>query len=182
MKSNLSAFLDDELDGRQQATVLSAMARDEELRRAWDSYHLIGDALRRSPLLDRRLTPRVMERLEREPVVMAPRMRYGEHPVRASLAVAATAAGVALVAWVALGPVAAPPVPAMAQAPASAAPGTPPRVVARASAGGAVPSSRMQEYMVAHQTYSPANRILGGTAYVRTVSSAAVGRVDDRAR
>jgi len=36
--------------------------------------------------------------------------------------------------------------------------------------------------MVAHQTYSPGNRILGGTAYVRTVSSAAGGRSDDRAR
>ena len=161
---------------------MSAMARDEDLRRTWDSYNLIGDALRRSPVLDRRLTPRVMERLEREPLVTAPRTRYGEHPIRATLAVAATAAGVALVAWVALAPLGAPQAPTLAQAPTKAPPGAPPRVNARGSIAGAAPGSRLQEYMVAHQTYSPANRILGGTAYVRTVSAAAGNRVDDKAR
>jgi len=186
MKSDLSAFLDDELESRRQATVLSAVARDEELRRAWDSYQLIGDALRRSPVLDGWLTPRIMERLEREPVVISPPMRRGEHPIRTSLAVVATAAGVALVAWVTLGPVAEPPASSLALAPASVPPGVqsgaPSRVIARVPIAGAVASSRMQEYMVAHQTYSPANRVLGGTAYVRTVSSASGARVGDRAR
>lgn len=170
MKSDLSAFIDDELEDRRQATVLSAAARDERLRCAWDSYHLIGDALRGAPVLDRRLTARVMERLEREPVLLAPRSRRGGQQFRASLAVAATAAGVALVAWVALGPAASPPVPtpALARAPASASAG----VAERVASGRSEASGRLQEYMVAHQTYSPANHILGGTAYVRTVSAA----------
>lgn len=164
MKSNLSAFLDDELEGHQQERVLAAMAGDEALRQTWDSYHLIGDALRRVPALDRRLTPRVMERLQSEPALLAPRGRRSEHPVRALLALAATAAGVALVAWVALGPQRPVPTPPTALR-------NPPAPAASAPAGG-----RLQEYMVAHQAYSPANRILGGTAYVRAVSAAGGAR------
>ena len=165
MKSALSAFLDDELEDRQQATVLSAMARDDELRQAWDSYHLIGDALRRAPALDRRLTASVMERLERDPVLLAPQLRRAERPLRSMLALAATAAGVALVAWIALGTQAPTKVERLAlRAPATSAP-----VVVT------VADSRMQELMVAHQAYSPANRIIGGTAYVRTFSVAAEG-------
>ena len=149
------------------------MSQDRDLRRAWEGYHLIGDALRRSPALDRRLTSRIMERLDDEPAVLAPpRRRLQAHPLRASLAVAATAAGVALVAWVALVPTTTQlsVLPAQARAPAKDA------VAARATA-----NSRLQEYMVAHQTYSPANSILGGTAYVRTVSAPG-GRAEHGAR
>lgn len=174
MKSDLSAFIDNELENRRQVRVLSAMAENEELRRAWEGYHLIGDALRRSPALDKRLTHCIMQRLDHEPTVLAPHSaRTRAHPLRAAFAVAATAAGVALVAWVALGPatssLTAPEV--VARSPAREV------VVARAAA-----NSRLQEYMVAHQTYSPANRILGGTAYVRTVSSAADSRPDAGAK
>lgn len=163
MKSNLSAFLDDELDGSQQATVLSAICRDEGLRRAWDSYHLIGDALRHAPALDRRLASRVMQSLDHEPALAAPRTRRGEHRLRAAMALAATAAGVAVVAWIALGmQTSMQSRQVVAQAQSKPAPVVP-----------AAANNRLQEYMVAHQTYSPANRILGGTAYVRTVSAPA---------
>ena len=174
MKSELSAFIDDELENRQQARILSAIARDDELRRAWEGYHLIGDALRHSPALDRRLTHRVMERLDGEPAVLLPPLRRGNpHPLRAALAVAATTAGVALVAWVALGSATQPltTLPVQARAPVKETVATHPPA-----------GSRLQEYMVAHQTYSPGNSILGGTAYVRTVSAASGGRAEPGAR
>ncbi len=178
MKSELSAFIDDELADQQQLAVLSAIARDVDLRRNWDSYHLIGDALRRAPALDRQLTPRIMERLEREPALLAPRLRPQTHPLRTALALAATLAGVALVAWVALVPGGTQQLPILARNQVS----TPAPALVRGAPSIAASSGRLQEYMVAHQTYSPANRILGATAYVRTVSAPVSGRSDDRAK
>ena len=157
MKSDLSALLDDELEANRRSVILAAMGHDEELRSAWDGYHLIGDALRRSPGLDRDLVTRVMVRLEAEPVVLAPQVRQASHLARSSLALAATAAGAAVVAWIAVTP-----------------PQDPPRALATVQPPVATlqPNGRLREYLVAHQTYSPSNRIQGGTSYVRTVSAA----------
>jgi sigma-E factor negative regulatory protein RseA len=160
MKSDLSSFLDDELPAQRQMTMFAAIDRDEELRRAWDGYQLIGDALRCVPGLERNLVARVMAGLEREPVVLAPQLRPATDLRRSLLAIAATAAGVALVSWVALNP---DPVPS--QVPSAAL------ATAQPAALAGKPNDRMQEYLVAHQTYSPTNRIQGGTSYVRTVSA-----------
>ncbi len=156
MKSDLSAFVDDELEARQHLSMLAAMNREEELRRAWDGYHLIGDALRRTPVLANDLTGRIMSSLQNEPVVLAPRAKRPRHLLRATLTLAATAAGVAVVAWLALTP---PPAETIALVK------PPQRVVSNAE------SKLMQKYLVAHQAYSPSNGIQGGTAYVRSVSA-----------
>lgn len=156
MKSDLSAFLDDELEAHQQHAMLAAVGKHEELRCAWDGYHLIGDALRRTPGLDSDLTGRVMSCLQNEPVVLAPQVKGPRHLLRATLTLAATAAGVAVVAWLALAP-------PQQETIALAKPGK--QAVSKAD------SSVMQKYLVAHQAYSPSNGIQGGTAYVRGVSA-----------
>lgn len=160
MKSDLSAFLDDELEAYRQPAILAAVGDDEELRKVWDSYHLIGDALRRSGRLDRDLVSRVMLSLEQEPVILAPQAKRAGHLRRSSLALAATAAGAAVVAWIALNPYSPRP-----QLQTMALAKIQPQVAAEQ------PSGRMQEYLVAHQIYSPRNLIQGGTSYVRTVSA-----------
>lgn len=156
MKSDLSAFLDDELEAHQQHAMLTAMGHDEKLRSAWDGYHLIGDALRRTPGLDNDLAERVMSCLQNEPVVLAPRVKGPRHLLRGTLTLAATAAGVAVVAWLAL---------ATPQAETIALAKPAKLAVSKAD------SSLMQKYLVAHQAYSPSNGIQGGTAYVRSVSA-----------
>lgn len=165
MKSELSAFLDDELDASRQPALLTAIGRDEELRRAWDGYHLIGDALRRSQRLDQQLAVRVMASLCHEPVVLAPQVKRARHVLRSSLAAAATVAGAALVAWVALAPPQAGSG-GLAKTYASAEAQAPSTLASADTSEG----SLLQEYMIAHQAYSPGNRIQGGTAYVRSVS------------
>lgn len=160
MKSDLSSFLDDELEADRQPEILAAIGHDEKLRSAWHGYHLIGDALRGSPGLDHDLVARVMACLEREPAVLAPQVKRAGHFVRSSLAIAATAAGVAVVAWVGLNPY---PFPPQAQTGALATIQPPP--------AAKPPNGRLQEYLVAHQAYSPSNRIQGGTSYVRSVSA-----------
>ncbi|MGP1681759.1 MAG: sigma-E factor negative regulatory protein, partial [Giesbergeria sp.] len=46
MKETLSAWMDSELNEQQASALLPQLKRDEQLRRNWDCYHLIGDALR----------------------------------------------------------------------------------------------------------------------------------------
>lgn len=167
MKSDLSAFLDDELEVHQQHAMLAAMKHDEELRFAWDGYHLIGDALRRTPGLADDLTGRVMSSLQNEAVVLAPQVKGPRHLFRATLTLAATAAGVAVVSWLALAP-------PQVETIALAKPARP--------AASKADSGLMQKYLVAHQAYSPSNGIQGGTAYVRSVSVLVSATRDSAAR
>jgi len=72
MKSDVSALMDGALEEGSQDSVLNALCRDSQLRQTWSEYHLIGDALRRSPRLSSDLTHAVMARLADEPTVFAP--------------------------------------------------------------------------------------------------------------
>ena len=76
MKEKLSAIIDGELQGDIHAHI-TRLRSDPELRAAWDTYHLIGDALRGH--MCQEIAPRVIARLREEPTVLAP-------PPRASVA------------------------------------------------------------------------------------------------
>ena len=89
------------MDGEESDDVLAGLLTREG-QQTWDTYHLIGDALRNSDLA---LTPsaafqaRLARALDAElPIVAAPRRRS---PLRMGLSGLAVAAAVATVAWVA---------------------------------------------------------------------------------
>src|SRR6266853_522629 len=63
MKEKLSALIDGELQSNDCQAHLGRLRTDTELRRAWDAYHLIGDALRGHIGAD--LTGRVVARCKR---------------------------------------------------------------------------------------------------------------------
>jgi sigma-E factor negative regulatory protein RseA len=73
---SLSALADGEVDAGAAASLAAAWRDDAALRRRWHAYHLIGDALRSDELAagagDAAFLRRLRERLEREPVVLAP--------------------------------------------------------------------------------------------------------------
>lgn len=179
MKSELSSLLDDELEGERQQALLSALRSDAELRSTWSEYHLIGDALRRTPQLNVDLTARVMAGLQREPAILVPQARVSaaERAARArqgAMRYVAAVAGVGVVGWLALSG----PQTATQNAPqrmARVAAAVPlaevPHAVPTAQALQAGNASRMQAYLVAHQAYSPSNRFDGGAGYVRTVAA-----------
>lgn len=166
MNSELSSLLDNELDADRQQALLTAMHKDAKLHTAWNDYHLIGDALRRSPDLHVDLTSRVMDELRHEPTVLAPRVRPARGALRYGAALAASLTGVAVVGWLAVQPMQ--PTPALLQKTPLAA--ALPTKLATAAVTVAN-ASRMQEYLVAHQAYSPSNRFDGGASYIRTVSA-----------
>lgn len=159
MKETLSAWMDSELSGEQARPLLPQLKHDAELRRNWDCYHLIGDALRGVQGSD--LCARVCARLDAEPTVLAPQRRgMPEKLPWTALSLAASMAAVALVAWMAL-------------------PGTQPDSVQLAAVPAPAPEVRQaavpagegaKDYLLAHQRYSPSSAMQGVAPYVRTVA------------
>lgn len=157
MKIELSSMVDNELETDDQHALLAVLRSDRNMRASWDSYMLLGDALRGSPDLGTDLTANVMNALRNEPTILAVHKRPVAGTFRSVAALAASLAGVAFVGWLALSPPA-------SQVNMAYSAKTPPPPLASTSA-------RMQEYLMAHQAYSPSSRIQGGASYIRTVSS-----------
>jgi len=157
MKETLSAWMDNELSDQQSASLPPQLARAPELRRDWDCYHLIGDALRGVHGAD--LCAGIRARLDAEPTVLAPQRRSKPEKLPWTvLSIAASVAAVAFVGWMAL--------PATQPEPVqvAAVPAAEVRQVALPAGEGA------NDYLLAHQRYSPSNAMQGVASYVRTVS------------
>jgi sigma-E factor negative regulatory protein RseA len=171
----ISALMDGELDERE-ARVEIARLKQQELRAAWDAFHVIGDAVRGDFALSTDFSRRVSERLEQEPTILAPgrgaRRKFGAY----ALSAAASLSAISLVAWVALSTN----VPVVTQPELAVVPVTvnpEPAVVAEAlpDAASLLPASvpddgRMSEYLLAHQGFSPSTALQGVVPYIRSVS------------
>jgi len=165
MKERLSALIDGELEGEGLHAHLGRLRTDPELQKAWDTYHLIGDALRgqTSPAI----ADRVVARLREEPTVLAPRPEKSPSRQLGWYAMAAASvAAVGFVVW-------------------TASPGW--RVESRLAAGPAattvatsatapvtlvssVPLAEVENYLLAHQPYSHASAMQGIAPYGRSVA------------
>ena len=185
MKEQLSALMDSELSDAEALRLVKAMKNDPTLHETWGTYHLLRDALRKSPQLNSDFSAKLSQRLAQEPTVLAPyRERVSAVPRRFPLAIAASVAAVGLVgvltlqitrinqteapAQFATAPVeqqvaplqvAADPAPKTAQAKAPA--GSPARV--------AFSRATTNNYLLAHQEFSPGY----APAYVRVVAEQA---------
>jgi sigma-E factor negative regulatory protein RseA len=164
MKDRLSALMDGELDDKSAAEVLQALASDREAVDTWRTYQLISDAMRQSRVLSADFTTRIAERLKAEPTVLAPRARVpgfqSESRKWFALSAAASLAAVALVGWMALAPQ--PQVAPVAQAPVAQVPDVKPNMVPLPTAAN--------DYLLAHQGFSPRVSLQGMAPYVRTVA------------
>jgi sigma-E factor negative regulatory protein RseA len=165
----ISALIDGELDGREAEQQLARLKQDRELEHCWATFHLIGDALRGERSLSQGFGERLARRLAGEPTVLAPRPVASRRFMAYALSAAASLSAVALVGWMALfnNPLA--PLPELAQVPNT----TPTAATATPSAQlASVPSEgRMNEYLIAHQEFSPSTEIQGLAPYIRGVSS-----------
>ncbi|SFE65707.1 sigma-E factor negative regulatory protein [Nitrosomonas sp. Nm166] len=73
MKSKVSALMDGELDKQETPNVIEALRKNEEWRQEWETYHLIGDALRQSSRLSMNISSSVNQKLKTEPTVLFPK-------------------------------------------------------------------------------------------------------------
>jgi sigma-E factor negative regulatory protein RseA len=159
MNDRISALMDGEVDEKSAAQLIEALTRDAQAVRAWRDYHLIGDAMRGGQLLSEGFTGRLAQRLAAEPTVLAPRRIRTESPRLFTLsAAAASLAAVAFVGWMAFAPQ-----PGVAPAPVAQAPVEAKPVM--------VPlSNAANDYLLAHQGFSPRVSLQGMAPYVLTVS------------
>jgi sigma-E factor negative regulatory protein RseA len=161
MKEKISALMDGELADREAQGAIGALETEGEERDAWRAYHLIGDAMRDTRALSAGFAGRVAERLAKEPTVLAPRRLKPD--ARPWYAIPAAAA-VSLVGYLAFAP--RPDAPAVAQAPVSAP--AQPQVALIPLPSGA------DDYILAHQGFSPRVSLQGMAPYARTVSARSV--------
>ncbi|MFY9329731.1 MAG: RseA family anti-sigma factor [Georgfuchsia sp.] len=161
MKTKISALIDGELDDHEMHEVCISMRHDEALRRTSCIYALISDTLRGEPHLASEITGAVLDHLADEPVVLAPQRfsnfwRDHREWHRPLMALAATLAGVAVVAWLGLtSPLAQKGNPMAEQKAVALAP---------------INNADMQEYLIAHQLYSGSISLNGDAQRIRTVS------------
>lgn len=101
MKEQISALMDDELDIDGSDHLFIAVKKDNELETCWATYHLIGDAMRGNPVMKPDFKQQLMQKIEAEPVVLAPRnIERTRKP--AIWSVAASVAAVMFVGWMVL--------------------------------------------------------------------------------
>jgi sigma-E factor negative regulatory protein RseA len=162
VKEKISALMDGELERDESAAALRGLESGGEARETWRTYHLIGDAMREKRLLSAGFVERVSAAIDKEPTVLAPRRPVFANPaIMRWSALAAGVAAVALVGWVAF-------VPQGDQMPGAQVAGTvvlPKPPVQEASL--VAPPEAANDYLLAHQGYSPRNSLQGAVPYVR---------------
>ena len=158
MKEKLSAMMDDALADGERESCVRRLKEDDDLRAAWDVYHLIGDTLRGHTAPH--VADEVRARLADEPTVLAPRRAERPRLAWYPLAAAASVAAVALVGWLAL-PL------------TDLQPGRGGQTIAQAVdqvPAPVPPAQGVADYLLAHQRFSPAIAMSGLAPYVRTVA------------
>ncbi len=169
MKAKISALMDGELMDGEVSEPLSALRDGGDALETWRKYHLISDALRDTRILSSGFSARFSERLSLEPTILAPAsipQRAQKSRAWIPLSAAASVAAVALVGWLAVQSFG-PEVQQVAQSKAPDRPGRP-------AAAAVVPMpGAVNDYLLAHQHYSPRSTLQGVAPYVRTVSDSA---------
>lgn len=155
MKQEISELMDGELHEDQADLLFDRLKRHPSARNDWSDYHLIGDILRQPESISGSVEKPFHERLQAEPVVIAPRSRKSQRILNFALSAAASVMALALVAWMSV----------------QVGNETAPRVAAVEQNQGVLPMpTRSSEYLMAHQEFSPSSDMNGATALVHAVA------------
>lgn len=158
MKNEISALMDGEMFEDETEVLFDQIKLDSNARLDWATYHLIGDVLRQPEYIHRDISARVRERMQNEPTVLAPRSRMVKQKARVfALSAAASLLAVGVVAWMSL------------QISPEAAPQMAMQQNSLRQASLQI-QSKSNDYLMAHQEFSPSTDMNGGASYIRTVT------------
>lgn len=157
MKQEISALMDGEMFDDQAEILIDRLKRHPEVQQDWKNYHLIGDALRQPDHICKSFGKSFHERLQAEPTVFAPYSRTSQKVRNFALSAVASVMALALVAWLSL-QVGNESAPRIAVAPVQQE-----NAVSLASA-------QADDYLMAHQEFSPSANVYGGVSYIRAVA------------
>jgi sigma-E factor negative regulatory protein RseA len=154
---DVSQLMDGELDAQSVEHACHGL-RESASMETWICYHVIGDTLRGCGGLSPGFAERFAGRLGAEPTLLAPPRRRPT-PAAVAWALAASVAGVTVVGWVALTTMSVPPA-ALA-------------TVEQATKVRAADVRRPveNEYLLAHQEYSPTTAIQGVRPSLRVIAA-----------
>ena len=157
MKQEISALMDGELLDDDAEAVLDKLKRNPDTHEEWRTYHLISDVLRQPDQVHVNISSAVRERLQAEPTVLAPHSRVSHNAKWFALSAVASVMALMLVAWlsVQIGSEAIPQI-AMQQS--------------NAVHSASLPANGLDDYLMAHQEFSPSVGVYGMTSYVHTVA------------
>ena len=167
MKDRISALMDGELDEESAGMAIGALTREGEAADTWRTYHLISDAMRDTRLLSGGFTARVAARLATEHTVLAP-ARLSSAQRRWLPMAAAAGAAVAFVGWMAFAPQ---PESVAVLAPVAQLPDLNKTVDPKPHLLP-IPAAA-NDYLLAHQGFSPRVSLQGMAPYVRSVADEA---------
>jgi sigma-E factor negative regulatory protein RseA len=157
MKQEISALMDGEMYEDQADAFFDKLKRHPEFQQDWEAYHLIGDALRQPDHICKSFGKSFHERLQAEPTVFAPYHRTSQRVRNFALSAVASVMALALVAWLSM-QVSNEPAPQVA--------------AAQVQQNNAIrpASAQADDYLMAHQEYSPSADVHGAASYIRAVA------------
>ncbi|MEY4599550.1 MAG: hypothetical protein RLZZ445_2347 [Pseudomonadota bacterium] len=164
----ISALMDNELSPQDYGQAFRQLGDTPEAREIWETYHLIGDALR-GQAGGINVAARVSAALQKEPTVLAPRRANNPGKVFSyALSAAASVSAIAVVGWMAFST-------STAVNPqvelAKAVPAAPVVQSAEPQLVSFPSGDQMNEYLLAHQGVSPSSGLQGVAPYIRTISA-----------
>jgi sigma-E factor negative regulatory protein RseA len=162
----ISTFMDGEASQMEAHQAVLRLKQDDECLETWKTFHLIGDAMRGVPVFRDDFSARFHARMEQEPTLLAPRMIWRK-PATLALSAAASLAAVTVVLMLVFTDNPLQPQAQIAAVPKSEAA----QVVMLPQPVSAANQARVNEYLMAHQEYSPSTTLQGVAPYVRTVSA-----------
>src|SRR3989338_9447660 len=158
MKQEISVLMDGELFEDEAVGLLDRLEHGSDVHRDWEIYHLIGDVLRQPDHIHCDLSAKVRERMRDEPTVFAPRRHAVKQKIRTfALSAAASLSAIGAVAWMSM----------------QISPQVAPKMAMQQNKVPPVSAQiqpKSNDYLMAHQEFSPSTDMNGGASYIRTVS------------
>lgn len=157
-KQEISVLMDGELFEDEAESLLNRIESGSDVHRDWEIYHLIGDVLRQPDHIHCDLSAKVRERMRGEPTVLAPRGHAVKQKMRTfALSAAASLSAVGVVVWMSM----------------QISPEVAPKMAMQQNAVRSVNvqiQPKANDYLMAHQEFSPSTDMNGGASYIRTVT------------
>jgi len=156
MKQEISVLMDGEMFEDEAEAFFDRLKRHPEAHKEWATYHLIGDALRQPDHIHRDISPSFHDRLQAEPTILAPHGRNPQRIKHYALSAVASVMALALVAWMSM---------QISNEPTSQ--------IASIQQNNAIRPASFQanDYLMAHQEFSPSADVQGAATYIHTVAA-----------